>query len=177
MSIDTILETYKNRVFRFNLKMNKIKRRLILISILRFVFFVVSSILFVFLVKKFNWILLISFLLFISFFIFLVVYYIKRTEILNHIGNLIRINEDQIKANNHDYSVFKAGSHYENRDHDYSYDLDLFGKGSLFQYLNRTVTIVGSDLLAKRLVNTSAANQDSIINTQESISEISEKVV
>ncbi|PLX18160.1 MAG: DNA mismatch repair protein MutS [Marinilabiliales bacterium] len=176
MSIDKISEIYKNRILRFTKEMKKIKTNLIWMSILRFVFFILFLVTLVFLIKEFNWIKLSSLLAFISIFIFLVVYYIKKTELLNHIKNLIRINDDEIKAIDHEYSIFNSGDHYQNRDHEYSYDLDLFGEGSLFQYLNRTVTIIGSDFLANRLIDTKNSNKDSIINTQKSISEISKKI-
>ena len=101
MSIDKISEIYKNRILRFTKEMKKIKTNLIWMSILRFVFFILFLVTLVFLIKEFNWIKLSSLLAFISIFIFLVVYYIKKTELLNHIKNLIRINEDEIKAIDH----------------------------------------------------------------------------
>ncbi len=62
-----------------------------------------------------------------------------------------------------------------NRDHAYSYDLDLFGEGSLFQYLNRTVTLVGRELLAKRLLNITK-DKSYIEIQQKGIAELNAKI-
>ena len=36
-----------------------------------------------------------------------------------------------------------TGEEFINRDHDYSYDLDIFGENSLFQYINTAKTFFG----------------------------------
>ena len=43
------------------------------------------------------------------------------------------------------------GQAWVNPQHDFSYDLDLFGRGSLFQYLHRHGTAIGGDQLARWL--------------------------
>jgi hypothetical protein len=55
-------------------------------------------------------------------------------------SNLIEINQLELEASEHFFAMFDAGSKYIDPDHHFTYDLDVFGKGSLFQYLNRTVT-------------------------------------
>lgn len=52
-----------------------------------------------------------------------------------------------------DYSHFHSGQEYVNPHHEYSFDLDVFGKGSLFNRIARTVTDGGSDFLAGSLIN------------------------
>ncbi|MGE0018056.1 MAG: hypothetical protein AB7S72_00190 [Draconibacterium sp.] len=69
----------------------------------------------------------------------------KETAILK------KLCEDELLALKHKYSHFKNGVEYTDPDHFYAYDLDLFGEGSMFQYLNRTVTVDGEMLLAKTL--------------------------
>jgi hypothetical protein len=44
--------------------------------------------------------------------------------------------------------MFKDGSCFSHAGHDFSYDLDIFGESSLFQYLNRTCTGYGREVLA-----------------------------
>ena len=61
---------------------------------------------------------------------------------------LLRINENEKRALGGDLSCFDDGVRYQNTEHPYAFDLDLFGKGSLFQFLNRTVTQEGADQLA-----------------------------
>ncbi len=61
---------------------------------------------------------------------------------------LKKITEDELLALKHQFSQFKNGKEYLNPEHFFSYDLDLFGEGSLFQYINRTSTISGQQKLA-----------------------------
>ena len=58
------------------------------------------------------------------------------------------------------FSAFRDGSEYVNPQHEYAYDLDLFGKDSLFNRINRTVTRKGSDRLAERLTRLSEDKQE-----------------
>lgn len=59
--------------------------------------------------------------------------------------------ENEVRYMDGDYSRFGSGERYVDPDHPYALDLDLFGTGSLFQRINRTVTTGGSDALAARL--------------------------
>ncbi len=176
MQVDKIIKIYKNRTERFNQSLSKIKNNLIWVSILRFVFFILTVVVFIKLIKSFSWLMLIYFIGMISIFIFHVIFYIKRTEVLNHIKNLVQINNNEIIALQNDYSSFNTGKEFIDREHSYSYDLDLFGKGSIYQYLNRTVTLVGADLLAKRLTKTNDTKRELILNRQEAITEIAKKI-
>ncbi|NOX48401.1 MAG: DNA mismatch repair protein MutS, partial [Chlorobi bacterium] len=65
----------------------------------------------------------------------------------------IKINMDELKALTGDFGHFENGKEFINRSHPYSYDIDIFGEGSLFQFLNRTVTSIGKLKLADRLKN------------------------
>lgn len=66
---------------------------------------------------------------------------------------LIKINEREIKALDGDFSLFDSGSEYTNTTHSFSFDLDLFGDGSLFQYLNRTCSVGGKETLKDWLIH------------------------
>lgn len=50
-----------------------------------------------------------------------------------------------------DFSVFDDGKRYENTNHQYTYDMDVFGKESLYNRICQTVTTGGSDRLAEIL--------------------------
>lgn len=64
---------------------------------------------------------------------------------------LLKINISEQKALDGDCSNYYNGNEYVDHSHDFSYDLDLFGQGSLFQMLNRTVTVGGQNSLANYL--------------------------
>jgi hypothetical protein len=56
--------------------------------------------------------------------------------------------EKELKALQFDFLDFPEGTAFNDVGHPYSYDLDLFGKGSVYQYINRTTTSGGSTYLA-----------------------------
>ena len=62
-----------------------------------------------------------------------------------------------------DYSGQRAGEEYVDAAHDFAYDIDLYGRHSLFQMLNRTCSDVGShrlaEVLSRPLTDTTAIRQ------------------
>ena len=66
------------------------------------------------------------------------------------------------------------GSSWRNPDHDFSYDLDLFGRGSLFQYLHRHGTSLGGNRLAQWLQYPSL-DQSEILARQEAVKELAKQ--
>ena len=85
---------------------------------------------------------------------------------------LVEINNTEIKVLNRDYFSLNSGTEFINPAHPFSYDIDLFGKGSFFQYANRTVTNEGRQEFVDLLTNNDILN---ITNKQQSIKELSEK--
>ncbi|MFD0761873.1 DNA mismatch repair protein MutS [Lutibacter aestuarii] len=87
---------------------------------------------------------------------------------------LISINKTELNVLNRDYLNLNDGSEYINPKHFYSYDIDLFGRGSFFQYCNRTVTIEGKNKLFLELTSNSILN---IEEKQLGIKELSQKSI
>jgi len=111
-----------------------------------------------------------SFIFLIAFF-FLIKKYIQSEKQLLYYQQLVKINRDEIRAINRDLSPFDPGNEFIDPHHDYSYDLDLFGIGSMFQFLNRTVTRQGKNQLAK-LLKQSQRSSEEIRSRQEGIQEL-----
>lgn len=84
-----------------------------------------------------------------------------------------RIIQEELQALSGDYSSFEDGKEYVNPEHPYSFDLDIFGRRSLFQSINRTCTFFGKNHLAKWLQN-HLHEKTSIEKRQEMVREISE---
>jgi hypothetical protein len=86
---------------------------------------------------------------------------------------IIRLNEleiDIIKTRNfHDLA---DGSEFENQLHPYSEDIDLFGRGSFFQYSNRTALYEGTKKLAGIFTKNSI---EDIPLKQETVKELAQK--
>ena len=85
---------------------------------------------------------------------------------------LIELNKTEIKVLNRDYFSLNDGNEFTNPNHPFSYDIDLFGKGSFFQYCNRTVTNEGKQEFVKSLTSNDISE---IVERQNTIKELSQK--
>ncbi|MEA1898859.1 MAG: hypothetical protein U9N53_14465 [Bacteroidota bacterium] len=111
-------------------------------------------------------------LLFLSLFIVLIKHSIKRASKELHYRNLLKLNADELKALNHDYSEFDDGLEFSDRDHEYVFDLDIYGPGSLFQYLNRSFSQAGRIRLAAFFSDLLNA-KEKIYSRQEAVKDLS----
>ncbi len=68
---------------------------------------------------------------------------------IDHATRLLQINEDELKYIAGNYYEFDDGSRHISKDHPYANDLDIFGRASLFQYINRTTSEPGNTQLAR----------------------------
>ena len=85
---------------------------------------------------------------------------------------LVAINNDEIKIASDDFHDRDEGLQFQDPSHFYSLDIDLFGRGSFFQFINRTTINEGTH----QLVNALKANSiDDIESRQEAIKELISK--
>ncbi|WP_321262790.1 MutS-related protein [Psychroserpens sp.] len=84
---------------------------------------------------------------------------------------LIDINEEELKINKGEYLERFSGTAFNEPKHEFSFDIDLFGKGSFFQYANRSVTAEGQNQLANLLTSNAITDIES---RQNAIKELSE---
>nr|WP_321246690.1 DNA mismatch repair protein MutS [uncultured Psychroserpens sp.] len=66
---------------------------------------------------------------------------------------LIVMNEEELKILSGDFHERADGNEYQNPKHYFSLDIDLFGKGSFFQFINRTAIKEGSDKFSSFLLS------------------------
>ena len=85
---------------------------------------------------------------------------------------LVEINNNEIKIASGDFYDRDDGLQFQDPSHFYSLDIDLFGRGSFFQFINRTTINEGTHQLAHAL---KANNIDGIESRQEAIKELSSK--
>ncbi|MCK3682707.1 hypothetical protein [Maribellus sp. YY47] len=85
---------------------------------------------------------------------------------------LKQLTEEELLALDHSFLHFKNGAEFLDTNHFFSYDLDLFGDGSLYQFLNRTSTVGGAKKLASWFVNPSK-NKKEIEDRQQAVRELS----
>ncbi|MGE0589696.1 MAG: hypothetical protein AB7O48_14055 [Cyclobacteriaceae bacterium] len=108
-------------------------------------------------------------------FLFLVAKHGREKNKLDLNKNLVKLNDLELRAIHHQYREFGNGERFADPHHAYSYDLDLFGVGSVYQYINRCGTAIGEDQLANDL-NTPQPSAQKISKRQNAIKELAEKV-
>ena len=87
---------------------------------------------------------------------------------------LIEINENEIAYLKREKNPFENGVEFNDFNHPYAYDLDIFGEHSLFQNLNRTATFIGKKTLANQLLT--LLSNEGIRRNHEAVQELSKKI-
>jgi len=162
---------YKNSIVTFSDEVSKLNKHLFSLSLLRITVFVLTAFgLYTFFE---NWtVFFVILIVGISFFLLLLSKYtnIKKQYLLKK--QLVAINEEEIKIASGDFFYKDKGEIYQDSNHNYALDIDLFGRGSFFQFLDRTATKEGQ----KKLANALKANQiTKIKDRQQAIKELAEK--
>ncbi len=117
---------------------------------------------------------LFSVLAFALIFLYLLKLYSIHSEKKEFLSNLFLINQNEGKALSGDLSEFETGNSYTDSDHAFSNDVDLFGPSSLFQYLNRSITSYGRDILANWISDPFPLASNLILR-QDAINELGKK--
>lgn len=82
------------------------------------------------------------------------------------------INEGSLKRLKGEWKKFEdSGEEFINNNHNYSKDLDIFGKGSLFQYINVANTYLGREKL-KEILSAPNYSIEEIYDRQEAVKEL-----
>ena len=161
---------YEKQLTNRTKQLKKKKNELTIISILRFVIFI--KIIVLGYTLRNNSFLIPSVLIGISLFIILILKYIKVKNKKNILQEIISINSKEIEVLEGKFDSLKKGEKHINPEHHYSYDIDLFGEGSLFQRINRTSTKKGEQKLAK-ILNSNCI--DNIVDKQKALIELANK--
>ncbi len=162
---------YKERIEKYSVQTGKLTRQLGLISFLRLLSFIITLVSLFFLTKVSP-----TAGIFASFF-FLVCFFllVKRYHALSvksaHTKSLLQVNSEELSSLKHIYNQFDGGAEFINSAHPFTHDLDIFGSGSVFQYLNRTTTLKGKQILADWL-SLPCMDIPHILRTHEAVREL-----
>ncbi len=148
MHHDTLREKYLNRANDFSQLASVEEKRLMALSLLRLLNFIGGIILIWFAFTKSQLAGYLSIMPLFLLFLFLLKKYSDHSERKAFLQRLSLVNRNESGAMSGDLSPFDSGFRYADPRHFFSGDVDLFGRNSLFQYLNRTVTGYGRDILA-----------------------------
>ncbi|MBZ9787880.1 DNA mismatch repair protein MutS [Psychroflexus sp. CAK57W] len=164
--------TYSEFISRYTTDLKAIKTQLFWSSMLRLVVFLAIAF-----AVYFFWsstrIVIGSIILGIVIFLILVTRHSKIQYKKAKLKALLQLNDTELQVLKREFSDLPAGEHYKNPEHEFSQDIDIFGKHSFFQYLNRTALTEGEENLAAKLTSNSI---DKIDSKQEAIQELAQKV-
>ena len=174
LPMNNLITYYTNRISQFNkeievenIKFNKIFYSRIFLFILSFVLF--------FLFNKTQGLFAYSFSgLTVIVFLFLLSKEIKLKRKTSFLNNLINVNQIEIQLLKKDFNGINEGLEFIDKQHHFISDLDIFGRKSIFQILNRTSTFSGRIKLAQWLTNP-FLNKTDILSRQEAVKELSTK--
>lgn len=170
----SVYDDYVNRLKTYNNLIKEQNNSIKVIAYLRFFTLIIglSVTFYTFRIKSY-YISTGVFILQLLIFIYLVIEHDKEIKKRKYSIALKDINEKAIKKLNGQWKSFEDdGSEFKNEEHSYSNDLDIFGKGSLFQWINSSKTFMGRQNLKSRLTNPLKTPLD--INTmQQSLQELS----
>jgi len=92
---------------------------------------------------------------------------------MRYFNDLKLINENEVASIQTRGNLYNNGAQFNNEKHFYTSDLDIFGKASLFQLMNRAATAPGNTKLAAWL--SAPAKKDVIMERQAAAKEIANK--
>ncbi len=115
-------------------------------------------------------------LVYVSIFTYLVVKHTQLKSRRSYTQSLFTINDKGLRRINGDWKGFEdTGEEFRDEEHSFSHDLDVFGKGSLFQWINTTKTFMGRKKLVQILTNP-CEGRDEIYKRQEAVGELANKL-
>lgn len=171
----SILTDYQNNAEKQQKEISHLKRTLNAISFSRLGLFI-AEILIVALIINFGFEWYFTALLAVPLFIFL--FLVKRqTKVqreLTYVEQLLWVYQNEVNQLNDGKNGYNDGTVYADEYHSYSSDLDIFGQGSLYSFVNRCNTQQGLDILAANLNQPS--DQLNIEQRQEAITELKEHI-
>lgn len=166
---------YRNLETRYSNNLDIVKAKIKRLSILRLLCFLLAIISPILLHRYSIWIAVLSPIFFLALFLFLIKRYGKADKNRRLLENYILLNKNELKALDFDFSPFPPGPEYQDQDHEYSHDLDIFGEYSLYRFLNRTSTRTGDEKLAFWLTNPLLSIKEILVK-QEAVKEVSSKL-
>ncbi|MDO9533787.1 MAG: MutS family DNA mismatch repair protein [Bacillota bacterium] len=166
-----IFKKFQERKAAYEIKLKKARKLSGLISTFRLLAFLFAAAIFGFGLHGEQFYLFYFAVPLIVLFIFLI---IKHNSIKNRIDFLekvISINEDALRRLSGQWTSFSdSGERFINNEHPYTTDLNIFGHGSLFQYINTTSSFTGEQTLVKQL--RVSADLEEIRPRQQAISDL-----
>jgi len=162
---------YEKQIIFAQTELSSAKKKSLLIALSRLLLFFLTVGLAYFL-KDHNLIFALVIIIGVVLFLILVSIYTNLKRKQKKYRLLLHLNENELNALSGNYAGFKTGYEYADPHHPFCQDMDLFGKGSLFQSINRAATLTGEIVLANLLKSNDTSK---ILAKQNAIKDLAEK--
>lgn len=150
---EEVVNNYKSRLKYYSAKLESTKKTIRKLSVFRIALFVIT-IIGIYLASGVNWILLtVIAIVGFSSFIVLVIKHTKLFKQKQWYDTLLKINQTELSVMAGNTSEKDEGLGWLDPEHPFVADLDVFGKSSLFQLIDRSATVKGKKQLADILLS------------------------
>ncbi|SIS81434.1 MutS domain V [Zobellia uliginosa] len=161
---------YRGEIEKYSKELAKIKKKLFASSMLRLAIFGVAGFAIYWFFGDSKWVMGVI-LVTIVLFLFLVTRHAGLQYQRDRLMALLRINETELDVLDRRFYDLPQGEEFKDPLHYFSQDIDLFGRGSFFQYANRTALKQGAETFAALF----KANEiEGIEQKQEAIKELAQ---
>jgi len=175
MASGQLHDIYRNRISEFSDKAGIHSRRMNLISLARLVVLIATVWFIVLGVRDIQWAWYLLSGTALAAFLFLVARFNRQKDLRNLNRECRKLNQVELDCLAYRFQQLDDGAGWSDPSHAWSHDLDVFGKGSLFQYLNRTTTRSGNRILAE-LLTTEPDGPDDITRRQQIIRDMKDRI-
>jgi len=165
---------YTERLNDEQLRLKSLVKKGYFISLARGFIFLISLVLIVLFWRSGPYSILLTFCLALIPFLYLLNKSNKIQFLIIYYKEIISINQNEQACLLGDYSSFPEGSEFIDSAHPYTFDLDIFGKDSIYQLINRSCTMGGAMELARSLKH-QLLEIDKIVERQHAINELAQK--
>lgn len=164
------VKIYNQRIERLEEDLKVLRRRKNTISWIRFIVTIVAAVV-AWQLRTNGWFyIVLPVIIWLAVFLRLVVLAVKNNATIAHHRRLVTINQQEIEVAKGHYTNLPDGSQFALPVHDYANDLDIFGRASVYQYINRTTSEQGNKFLADKLLHPSEVKD--ILPVQEAAKEL-----
>ena len=171
---ESVYTHYKNRIKETGTKLSSVKKKLYSTGTIRIIVFL-TTVFFAYCLRSSNAAIILSVIIAgLTAFLLLVIQYNKFQKRKDYLTTSIHCDENELKALDYDFSAFDGAPEKTDSNHMFSLDLDIFGKRSLFQSINRTCTNYGKKLLIQWFEHP-LSQKEKIISRQEAVKELHQK--
>lgn len=174
MTANSPEEIYRKQLEKFTALLSRLQQKRKNLGLLRLAVFVATVAVAYYMFTGYGLVGLLPTIVGIGVLLFLVSKDVANNQRIKNTQTLIQLNEDEIAILQNQYLNRQDGQEFSPAEHVYANDLDIFGKASIYQWMNRCYTEQGRKRLAENLLQ--PLSKELVVSRQEAVKEISTSI-